>query len=310
MIRLYSLATRVHRASLPGFDEAHEQFLQAVGLVAHAHDSQAGSRQRVEKPVHALVALDVHLENTGLAQTHRVSVQVGDPCQFLVQAQHECFQLQLAQDPAHPVVLDNAPVVDDGHVAAETLGFLEVVGGEDDRRAFLVDRPQKLPHGAANLDVHARGRLIENQEPGFMHKRPGDHQTALHPAGQIAGDVVAPIPELQLAEIPFGPLHGNGTAETVIAGLGNDDIQDLLELVEIDLLGHEPDAGFGRLQVAVNVMAENGNRPPGLGYQRRDDSDSRRLARAVGPQQGEKVSLGNVQVQALQSLDAVWIDLA
>src|SRR3546814_15947650 len=60
--------------------------------------------------------------------------------QRVPQAEDEGLALQLAQDRVHARVLDDDALVDDRHVAAEVLRFLEVVRRQDDRRAFRIDR--------------------------------------------------------------------------------------------------------------------------------------------------------------------------
>jgi hypothetical protein len=51
-------------------------------------------------------------------------------------------------------------LVDEGDPVAELLGLLEVVGGEQDRRALLVDPLDVVPELEPQLDVDAGGRLI------------------------------------------------------------------------------------------------------------------------------------------------------
>ena len=92
--------------------------------------------------------------------------------------------LQLAQQVAHAVALDDVAAVDDGDVAAQVLGLFQVVRGQDDGRALLVDLAQELPHRAADLDVDARGGLVEDQQARLVHQRARDHQPPLHAAGQ------------------------------------------------------------------------------------------------------------------------------
>ena len=52
-----------------------------------------------------------------------------------------------------------------GNAVAEGLGFLEVVGGQNDRGPLGVQAPEEFPHRAADLDVDAGGRLVEDQQP-------------------------------------------------------------------------------------------------------------------------------------------------
>ena len=54
-------------------------------------------------------------------------------------------RLQLAQHGRHAVVLDDAALVDDRDVAAQALGFLEVMRRQDDRRARGVDARAGTP---------------------------------------------------------------------------------------------------------------------------------------------------------------------
>jgi hypothetical protein len=48
------------------------------------------------------------------------------------------------------------PLIDDRDVAAERLGLLEIVRGEDDGGPGGVEFAQELPHGAADLDIDPR----------------------------------------------------------------------------------------------------------------------------------------------------------
>jgi hypothetical protein len=84
----------------------------------------------------------------------------------LAQIEHEHFGLQLAQHICHAVALDDVAALDDGYVAAQILGFLQIVRRQYDGGALRVDVAQKFPHGAANLDVDAGGRLIQDQQRG------------------------------------------------------------------------------------------------------------------------------------------------
>ena len=53
--------------------------------------------------------------------------------------------VSLRDHARHRVVLDDAAAVDDRDVAAEALRLLEVMRGQDDRRAALVDLAQECP---------------------------------------------------------------------------------------------------------------------------------------------------------------------
>jgi hypothetical protein len=99
-------------------------------------------------------------------------------------------------------------VVDDRQVAAQVLGFFQVVRGEDDRGAGGVDLLQHAPHVAADLDVHAGGRFVQDQQARAGHHRAGDHQPALHAAGQRAAHHLCLFPQVRPLEFLFGALLG------------------------------------------------------------------------------------------------------
>ncbi len=60
---------------------------------------------------------------------------------------------------------------------------------------------------------------------------------------------------------------------------------------------------------AIDVVAENADLPGALAHERGDDADEGGLAGAVGPEQGEEVAGGDIQIDALQGLHAILISL-
>ena len=158
--------------------------------------------------------------------------------------------MQGHQQVTHAGVLHDLAVVDDGDVAAELLRLFQVVGGEDDADAFLVEFGEEAPHRTTQLDV----------DPG-----------------------------------------------AVVAGLGHDDVEDLLELVEVELLRHHAKATLEAGRVLVEVVAEHRDRTAGLVHQGRENPDGGGLARAVGAEQGEEITFGDVQVDALEGLETVAV---
>ncbi len=82
---------------------------------------------------------------------------------------------------------DDPAAVDDCHVVGELVGLLEVLGGEEDRRAFVIERPHLLPDRLAADRVEAGGRLVEEEHPWLVDQRRGEVEPALHPA-RVAAD--------------------------------------------------------------------------------------------------------------------------
>ena len=168
---------------------------------------------------------------------------------------------------------------------------------------------QERPHAAPDLDVDARRRLVEDQEPRLVDQRARDHEAALHAAGKRARDLVALVPELQLAQVFLRALDRELARNAVEARLVHDDREHLLELVEVDFLRHEADAGLRAVELAVDVVAEDGDAAAALLDERHDDADGRRLAGAVRPEQREEIALGDVEVDAAQRLHAIRVGL-
>ncbi len=181
--------------------------------------------------------------------------------------------------------------------------------GEDDRRAAGIDLAQEIPHGAADLDIDARGRLVEDQKPRLVHQGTRDHQTALHAAREAARYRVALVPQLQLLEVLLGALPRQLALDAVEPRLVDDDGLRRLEHVEVDFLRHDADAGLGRLELALDVVAEDADATGCLVHQRGDDADERGLTGAVGTEQREEVALLDVEVDATQRLDTILVSL-
>ena len=95
---------------------------------------------------------------------------------------------------------DQLAAADDADAVGHLLGFLDVMGGEDDRRAVGAKLAHQVPHVAAKLDVDAGGRLVEEQDVGLVAQRLGDHHPALHPAGEVHHDRLALVPQRQALE--------------------------------------------------------------------------------------------------------------
>ena len=105
-------------------------------------------------------------------------------------------------------------------------------------------------------------------------------------------------------------LPGEVTGEPVVARLVDHDVEGLLELVEIEFLGHDADELLRRREVLVDIHAEYRHLAPALGHQGTDDADGRGFTRAVGSQQREEITLCHLQADPFQGLEAIVVDLA
>ena len=64
------------------------------------------------------------------------------------------------------VVHQNAAFVHDGDAAAELVGLVHIVRGEQDGEALRVERANAVPEKQARLRVQVVGRLIEEKHVG------------------------------------------------------------------------------------------------------------------------------------------------
>jgi hypothetical protein len=76
-------------------------------------------------------------------------------------------------------------------------------------------------------------------------------------------------------------------------------VKQVSNMVEIDFLRHDADAGLGRLELAIDIVTEHLDDAAGLVDQRGDDADGRGLAGAVRPQQGEEIALVDLEIDGL-----------
>ena len=86
---------------------------------------------------------------------------------------------------------DLLAVVEDRDPVADAHDHAHVVLDEQDRQAQLVPDPAEEGHHRGRLGrVHARRRLVEQQQLGPGRERSGDLEAALVAVGQVAGQLV------------------------------------------------------------------------------------------------------------------------
>src|SRR5690606_19470404 len=69
---------------------------------------------------------------------------------------------------------------------AQTFGFVQVVGREENRRAAAVQVADVIPELPSQFDVYAGGRLVEDEDRRIMDERLCDHQPTSHSTGKAA----------------------------------------------------------------------------------------------------------------------------
>src|SRR5581483_926973 len=81
---------------------------------------------------------------------------------------------------------DGFAVVHDGDAVAEALGFVHVVGGEEDGAAGEFEAFDEVPELAARLRVEAGGGLVEEEEIGIADESAGHGEALFLAAGKLA----------------------------------------------------------------------------------------------------------------------------
>src|ERR1022692_2804000 len=298
-----------HERRLVAFDQADEQLLESIHLIAHARDLDALRGQLREDVVETLAERHLDFQRTTIGQRGLESGQQRRGVTRLAQIEYENFGLQFPQHVRHLVALDDRSAVDDRDVAAQIFSLLQIMRRQYDRRALLIDVAQEFPHRAAHLDVHAGRRFVQYQQFRFVHESARDHEAALHAARERARNRVAAVPQLQLFEIDFRALFGERSLDAVEAGLVHDDRECRFELIEIDFLRHDADARLRGFELTVDVVPEHLDETAGLVDERRHDADDGRFAGAVGAEQREEVALLDGKIDSLERLDTVLVGL-
>ena len=151
-------------------------------------------------------------------------------------------------------------VVDEGDLVAQPLGLFEVVRREQDRRALGVDPLDVLPQLQPQLDVDARGRLVEDQQPRPVHQRPGEDQPPLHAARERARAVVALGGEREGVEQLRGALAALLARHPEVAAVVVERLLDVRNQSRLRSCGASPTASAGLAVVVDRVVAEDADR--------------------------------------------------
>jgi hypothetical protein len=132
-----------------------------------------------------------------------------------------------------------------------------------------------------------------NKQLGIVAQRLGDHHPALHPARQLTELAGALVPQPERAQDFLDPLGAGRTAEH--PARKGDGAVDPREHVEAELLRHQADARPQLAPVLRHVLAEGADGPGGRADEAADRADQRRLAGAVGAEQGEDLAAADLR---------------
>jgi hypothetical protein len=208
-------------------------------------------------------------------------------------------------------VRDHPPAVDHRDLIRELVGLLEVVRGQQHRRALGHEGAHDLPDLVAIAGILAGGRLVQEQHARREDEARREVEPSPHPAGVVLGlparvigepealeQLVRPPPRPPRAEVEQPPER----LQVLAAGQG---------VVDSILLARQPDPEADRAGIAHHVQSRHPRAPGIRPQQSREDPHRGRLARAVGAEQPAHRALRHGEVKAVQGdRGAVALDQA
>ena len=193
------------------------------------------------------------------------------------------------------------PVVQDGDPVRELFGFVEILRGQQDRRAAAGELLDGFPDLEPALRVESGRRLVEEDDRGRTDQAHGDVEPAGHAAGVRVHPLVGRVGQPELLQQAVGNLGRDWRRPAVWQSSTRFSRPVRMPStaanwpVRLMLLAHS-----FRLARGVEA-ADAGGAAVGL-EQRRKDVDHRRLAGAVRSEQREDLAAPHLEVDALQDL--------
>ena len=187
--------------------------------------------------------------------------------------------------------------------AVAALRLVHVVGRDQHGEAGPGEAVDLVPKLAPRLRVDAGGRLVEQQQLRPVHDAGGERQSLLPPARQSAGDLMAARPQAELVERRRDDAAAIG--EVVEPRYEGEVLLDRQVLIEREPLGHVADLALDAGAVAADVEAEHRALAGVGGQQAADHADGGRLARAVGAEKADDLTLGDPQRDMIDGEDAI-----
>ena len=187
----------------------------------------------------------------------------------------------------------------DAHPVAERLHLAQDVRGEEHRLAAVASFTDALPERLLHQRIQPARRLVQDEQVGAGHQR-GDQDDLLPVALGVGADLLGRIelePRDQLVPVHLidAPLD---TAEE-LKGLGAGEGRP-----QVRLTGHERQAAVRLDGLAMAVEAEDLAPPLGRVDEPQQQADRRGLARPVGAQVTDHLTLGNLKIEVIEGCDA------
>jgi len=155
------------------------------------HQLEPVARGREGEPVRALVRLRLAAAHP---RQHRLRpVTLRHAGQFHLQDLAADAVLELVPGSLR----DHLPAVDDRDPVGQLIGFLQVLGGQQERCPLALQFAHGGPDLIAAARIQARGRLVEEQHLRPGQQAGGDVEPAAHPAGVGPGRPVSRLRQVE-----------------------------------------------------------------------------------------------------------------
>src|SRR5688572_31138335 len=164
------------------------------------------------------------------------------------------------------------------------------MGGQDEGLALLGELAQPVPDEQAGLRVEPRSRLVEDDDLGVVQQGAGDEQAPLHTAGELLDRRFGLVGELHEVEKLLSPPEYQLAGKVVVPAVDEQVLLYLELVVEVVLLGDDPDAAFDLPLVPVNVETGDGELAASRYYGAVDHLHRRGLASPVRAQKTETLT--------------------
>ena len=176
--------------------------------------------------------------------------------------------------------------------------------GRIEHRHPLARQPlDALENCVAALRIDADGRLIQDQQTRTVQQPDPDVQPPLHPAGEVLGLLARPICQTHHAEHLLHTSMGYVRGQSVQAGEELKVLTGAQVGVDRELLRHIANRGLLGDAMGSQPLAGDEHLAGIRLEQPAHHRDGRRLASAIWAQQAERLTLGDLETDAANSLD-------
>jgi hypothetical protein len=207
-----------------------------------------------------------------------------------VPAGHEALQL------VGSAVGDDAAALEHRDAVCELVCLVEVLRGEQHRRAVADEAAHDVPHGVAAARVEARGRLVEEQHARGSDEGHREVEAPPHPAG-VGGEWFAcRLDEVELLEQVGDPRLRSPRAEVAEAGHEQEVLLAREQPVDRRELAGEADRGADAARIPHHVAPVDERRAAIRPHEGGEDVHGRGLACAVRAEQCGDGSGGDGEV--------------